>query len=128
MSEECQMTAGISGFPAFETLASGGSRGKTDSKVLEVKKVGKFDASFVPAIKDFSRMDERFRLPMGVWDKLPMYKEYGFAVFQLMKEEKGAQKVHPMAFEFPRANSGKPNGDERTRAINGTRGRATAFV
>jgi hypothetical protein len=48
-----------------------------------------------------SRLDERFRLPTEVWDKLPQYKNWGFAVFQL---KKGNMKVHPMAFEFPRAN------------------------
>jgi hypothetical protein len=37
-----------------------------------------------------------------VWEKLPQYKDFGFAVFKLKKPEKGEQKVHPMAFEFPR--------------------------
>jgi hypothetical protein len=76
---------------------------KKPKPTLEVVKVGSFEASFVPTIKDFSRLDERFRLPTEVWDKLPMYEDFGFAVFQLMKEERGAQKVHPMALEFPRA-------------------------
>ena len=61
-------------------------------------------ASFVPAIKDFARLDKQFRLPDSVWEKLPLYKEFGFAVFKLKKPEKGEQKVHPMAFEFPRAS------------------------
>lgn len=69
---------------------------------LIVVEVGSFVASFVPAVKDFSRLDARFRLPTEVWDKLPRYKDFGFAVFQLKKPEKGEQKVHPMAFEFPR--------------------------
>jgi hypothetical protein len=68
---------------------------------LKVHEVGEFEASFVPTIKDFSRLDERFRLPPGVWEKLPQYKDYGFAVFKL---KQGAKTVHPMAFEFPRAN------------------------
>ena len=66
--------------------------------------MGDFVASFVPAIKDFARLDEQFRLPDGVWEKLPQYKEFGFAVFKLKKPEKGESKVHPMAFEFPRAD------------------------
>jgi hypothetical protein len=70
---------------------------------LDVVEVGRYEASFVPAIKDFARLDERFRLPAGVWTKLPQYAEFGFAVFKLQKPEKGLQKVHPMAFEFPRA-------------------------
>jgi hypothetical protein len=75
-------------------------------KALAVVEVGKFVASFVPAIKDFARLDKQFRLPDGVWEKLPQYKEFGFAVFKLKKPEKDSQKVHPMAFEFPRADKG----------------------
>jgi hypothetical protein len=65
---------------------------------LEVIEVGRFEASFVPQIKDFSRLDERFRLPDDVWSKLPAYKDFGFAVFKL---KKGDHNVHPMAFAFP---------------------------
>jgi hypothetical protein len=71
---------------------------------LKVVEVGSFVASFVPTVKDFARLDEQFRLPDGTWDKLPQYKDYGFAVFKL---KKGEQKVHPMAFEFPRADKSK---------------------
>lgn len=73
-------------------------------KKLEVVQVGSFVASFVPSLKDFARLDDKFKLPDGTWDKLPQYKDYGFAVFQLKKGEK---KVHPMAFDFPRANPKK---------------------
>ena len=59
---------------------------------------------FVPAIKDFARLDRQFRLPDGVWEKLPQYKEFGFAVFKLKKPAEDMQQVHPMAFEFPRAD------------------------
>lgn len=71
---------------------------------LKVVEVGSFVASFVPTVKDFGRLDEQFRLPAGTWDQLPQYKDYGFAVFKL---KKGEQKVHPMAFEFPRADKRK---------------------
>ncbi|MBX9583919.1 MAG: hypothetical protein K2X87_26775 [Gemmataceae bacterium] len=74
-----------------------------DDAPLKVVEVGSFEASFVPAVKDFARLDARFRLPDGVWDELPRYKGYGFAVFKL---KKGERKVHPMAFEFPRAAPG----------------------
>lgn len=93
------------GFP----MPNGGSRGKPafgslepDSHKLKVVEVGSFEASFVPAVKDFSRLDERFRLPAETWDKLPSYKDFGFAVFKLKKGSE--QKVHPLSFEFPRAN------------------------
>jgi hypothetical protein len=67
-------------------------------KKLEVVQVGSFEASFVPTVKDFARLDERFRLPAGVWESLPQYAAWGFAVFKL----KAASKtVHPMAFDFP---------------------------
>jgi hypothetical protein len=79
------------------------SRGKGKKK-LEVVKVGSFEASFVPTVKDFDRLDEKFKLPKATWDDLPGYKEYGFAVFKLTKGEK---KVHPMAFEFPRKDKEK---------------------
>lgn len=74
---------------------------KDDAPKLKVVEVGSFEASFVPAVKDFARLDERFRLPAGTWDELPAYKEFGFAVFKLKSGEK---EVHPMAFEFPRKN------------------------
>ena len=61
-----------------------------------------YEASFVPTVADFARLDERFRLPAGTWEKLPQYKNYGFAVFKLRK---GNAAVHPMAFSFPRANA-----------------------
>jgi hypothetical protein len=68
---------------------------------LEVVQVGNFEASFVPSVKDFARLDARFRLPDQAWDRLPAYKDYGFAVFKL---KKGETTVHPMAFEFPRVD------------------------
>ena len=71
---------------------------------LKVVPVGNFEASFVPTIKDFARLDERFRLPEGVWDGLPGYSKFGFAVFKL---KEGEHHVHPMAFEFPRSQPGK---------------------
>lgn len=67
---------------------------------LPVIEVGSFEASFVPSVADFSRLDKRFRLPDGVWDKLPAYKDFGFAVFKL---KAGQPKIHPIAFEFSRA-------------------------
>jgi hypothetical protein len=71
---------------------------------LAVEQVGSYEASFVPTLKDFARLDARFRLKEGTWDRLPQYESYGFAVFKLKKE---AHTVHPMAFEFPRADGSK---------------------
>src|SRR5271155_3586385 len=60
------------GFPplsqsrAAETLPAGAPK-------LRVHDVGDFEASFVPRIDDFSRLDERFRIPPDVWHRLPAY-------------------------------------------------------
>ncbi len=80
---------------------------------LKVHAVGAFEASFVPSVADFARLDERFRLPPDVWDRLPRYADWGFAVFKLAAAEPGfwsrlfrrgarGQRVHPMAFRFVR--------------------------
>jgi len=67
------------------------------NNTLTVFHVGDFEASFVPSVKDFDRLDKQFRLPPAAFKKLPGYKNFGFAVFKL---KPGAQNVHPMAFEF----------------------------
>jgi hypothetical protein len=86
--------------PASRAPAKGVDSPKPEPQ-LKVVEVGSFEASFVPTVKDFARLDERFRLPDGVWEKLGGYSDWGFAVFKL---KAGEQKVHPMAFEFPRRN------------------------
>ncbi len=68
---------------------------------LVVHEVGTFEASFVPTRQDFSRLDPRFRLPDDVWQALPGYDDWGFAVIKL-KPMASRTTVHPMAFEFPR--------------------------
>lgn len=88
--------------PAKQGLGKGkfGAGGGFGGEPLAVVDVGNFEASFVPKVADFSRLDERFRLPAGAWDKLPQYKAYGFAVFKL---KEGNREIHPMAFQFPSA-------------------------
>jgi hypothetical protein len=97
----------LQGFPSRDegddSQNSGAGSDKPEKK-LKVVEVGAYEASFVPAVKDFKRLDERFRLPATTWDALPVYANYGFAVFKL---KKGEAKVHPMAFEFPRADKKK---------------------
>lgn len=68
---------------------------------LKVHRVGAFEASFVPNLADFSRLDPRFRLPDEVWAGLPAHADYGFAVFALHGES-SVKDAHPMAFSFPR--------------------------
>jgi hypothetical protein len=76
---------------------------------LEVHEVGLFEASFVPKPADFRRLDPRFRLPDHVLARLDDYRDYGFCVFRLTPKKRGLfgfgrarQRVHPMAFVFPR--------------------------
>ena len=66
--------------------------------MLVVHKVGAFVASYVPTRADFTRLGPRFRLPDVLFDAVPHYADYGFAVFQL---EPGKVTVHPMAMTFP---------------------------
>ena len=89
------------------------------ASMLVVHDVGDFEASFVPSLRDFSRLDARFRLPGAVWEALPTYADWGFCVFKLkapagsrsgllglFKAPKASsRKVHPMAFEFPRRDA-----------------------
>lgn len=82
--------------PVSRQLPKGGSFG---GGKLAVVAVGEFEASFVPTIKDFTRLDERFRLSQVIWDRLPQYQDFGFAVFKL---KAGERSIHPMAFDFPR--------------------------
>jgi hypothetical protein len=88
------------GFPEKKNDAPRSNR-PAQGSALAIVEVGSFVASFVPMVKDFSRLDKQFRLADDVWEKLPRYKDFGFAVFKL---KKGEQKVHPMAFEFPQAD------------------------
>lgn len=94
------------GFPVFITddlgLAMSKGIAVANSRKLEVVRVGSFEASFVPTLKDFFRLDERFRISDRAWKQLPQYRDYGFAVFKL---KPGESKVHPMAFSFPRRDS-----------------------
>jgi hypothetical protein len=66
---------------------------------LKVHDVGSFEASFVPTMGDFGRLDERFRLPDEVWQGLGDYADWGFAVFRLKAGKR--KQIHPMALRFP---------------------------
>lgn len=92
----------LTGFSQPRSWSLGADEGAM-GEPLAVHSVGSFEASFVPRIVDFDRLDERFRVSPDVWHHLPQYSDYGFAVFKL-KENK-ASTVHPMAFDFPRRNA-----------------------
>lgn len=89
------------GFIWFREATFGVSLEPAGKSTLEVYEVGSFQASFVPHLRDFARLDSRFRLPDQAWEQMPQYNDYAFAVFKL---QAGAKDIHPMAFEFPRRN------------------------
>jgi hypothetical protein len=96
----------LEGYPKFfEDLERGfpmpAAQRSYSAPLLAVQRVGSFDASFVPTPPDFARLDPRFRMPDGVFDRLPHYRDYGFAVFQLHDVD---ARIHPMAFSFARRN------------------------
>jgi hypothetical protein len=84
------MPAAAGGVPP----APGSSRG-----FLPIEVVGDFVATFVPTLADFRRVDPQFKLPLWVWGQIPIYQDYGFAVFQL-RARQAPTKVHPMALVF----------------------------
>ncbi len=83
---------------AVNPFASGGD------EPLAVENVGAYEASYVPSLADFTRLDERFRLPSGVWDQMPFYSDFGFVVFKFRQVD---AEIHPMAFAFPRKDSAR---------------------
>jgi hypothetical protein len=94
--------------PEIQTLGldSAAAAGYLAEPLLEVHEVGDFEASFVPTMSDFRRLDPRFQLSPDVWAKMPDCSDYGFAVFQLRlaafdRIAGVGQEVHPMAFDFP---------------------------
>jgi hypothetical protein len=93
------------GFPPSMRAMSLGLPLTFPAPKLRVHDVGSFEASFVPQLDDFDRLDARFRIPRDVWDRIPEYRDYGFAVFKLKRSSLWGhawpRRVHPMAFEFP---------------------------
>ncbi|MCA9646800.1 MAG: hypothetical protein KC492_39205, partial [Myxococcales bacterium] len=98
-------------FPAVMAPAAFGPQPRSlggNAEPLKVIGVGRFEASFVPSMSDFSRLDPRFQLPPGVVERLTRYADWGFAVFKLKPKPKtlglfnpAPERIHPMAFSFP---------------------------
>jgi len=94
-----------SAFPRPRSLSAEPQAGGIPrDSALEVQSVGSFEASFVPTVDDFGRLDERFRIEPEIWRKIPSYHDFGFAVFKL---KKGDHEVHPMALQFPSRHTNK---------------------
>lgn len=109
-AEESVKFLDLSGYPKFfDDLQAGFPEAQNNyrslsgataapAKALKVLEVGSYEASYVPKVADFARLDARFRLPVAVWKKLPQFADYGFAVFRL---KSGEREIHPMGFTFP---------------------------
>ncbi len=78
--------------------AKGGLSLARSQSTLVVHDIGSFIASYVPTRADFARLDPRFRMPEVLFEAVPRYADYGFAVFQL---KPGTVTVHPMGLTFP---------------------------
>ncbi len=87
--------------PMVASVAKGLQQSRAAAPKLVVHNVGSFEASFVPTIADFDRLDPRFRLPTQIWDQKREYARFGFAVFKLKKGK--SARIHPMAMRFPTA-------------------------
>ncbi len=93
--------------PEFAAMSYGAVPGFAPPPApLRVHRVGSFEASFVPTIADFGRLDPRFQLSPEIWLRLPQYADWGFAVFQLRPKTE-PESVHPMAFAFCRRDPGE---------------------
>lgn len=98
---------------AFPTAVAHGGLGEA-AATLPVQRVGAFDASFVPTPADFARLDPSFRLRPDLWQAMPGYADFGFAVFRLHQDKPSVlarlglrrraapevARVHPMALAF----------------------------
>jgi hypothetical protein len=88
-------------FPRLLLGRSGGERSVVDDvDRLVVHQVGAFVASFVPSLDDFERIDPRFRISTVLFECVPDYVGWGYAVFQLAMPPGRLTRIHPMAFEF----------------------------
>ncbi|MFQ4139839.1 hypothetical protein PGN35_026345 [Nodosilinea sp. PGN35] len=117
----------LAGFPELMpemSRAPSKSLGRSAPEILKVYEVGEYNASFIPTLNDFDRLDPQFKLSRQVWERLPKYQSYGFAVFKLRAPDHGKERYisatednpyadrwsrlpssrmkrpHPMAFEF----------------------------
>ncbi len=85
---------------SMDQLSMGAGGSSIERPVLEVHQVGEYEASFVPTLGDFDRLDARFRLPPEVLGIRAGYQDWGFAVFKLRDFAAGARPRHPMALWF----------------------------
>jgi hypothetical protein len=88
---------------AFAPLLDGDESGEhlvPLASALAVHQVGRYDASFVPTVRDFTRVPEQFRLAPELLAALPQYADWSFVVFKLRPTGGEVIESHPMAFKF----------------------------
>lgn len=98
LSAHPQMFSDFHHLFAMQVLAAKGGFARAPKSTLVVHEIGSFIASYVPMRADFARLDPRFRMPDVLFEAVPRYADYGFAVFQLRP---GKVTVHPMGLTFP---------------------------
>ena len=86
-----------------DAATRGGPEAGGAGKVLEVVRVGAFEASFAPRREDLARLDATLSVPDGFLAGLPQYADHGFVVFRLVP---GDHRYHPLAFSFPSTAAG----------------------
>jgi FimV-like protein len=105
LEKACFCEKVIDPFPAFGENPQPGVTVESAAAKLPIYHAGDYEASYIPSLIDFSRLDQRFRLTDNIWRQLPIEDDYGFAVFQLRTKisndrETVENQIHPMAFEF----------------------------
>lgn len=91
-------------YPVPKTLGVVGVAGGFRSRnPLKAHDVGDFIASYAPNRASMLRLDAQFRLAHNIWNSLPDYSNFGFAVFQI-KPGQESKKIHPMAYTYPAEN------------------------
>jgi hypothetical protein len=92
----------LSGYPAiFQDLANGFPIARAAGS-SNPSRMGTFEALFLASRAALGELDSNYQIPDSVWDRLPEYHDYGFAVFKLMGDD--ARTVPPIALEFPVRN------------------------
>lgn len=75
--------------------------GDVPPEKIPAARVGSFEASFIPSRAALAQLDAPYRIDDAVWDELPEYHDFGFAVVKLPAD---ARAIRPLALEFKTRN------------------------
>ncbi len=94
----------LSGYPEFFADMEKGfpyARGVAMTRKMTKPKENAYQATFLPTLQDLASIEEDLRIPETVWQQLPEYNEFGFAVIKLSPD---VHPFYPLALEFPMRN------------------------